>query len=137
MQPPSITTGWLIKQGGSKVRQLPRADAAPELHLCQPVAASDSLSQGGFKTWKKRWFVLSQSELMYYSQPSRKELKGCMVIADCVVVHVPPSQVPAAPQRFRRLRADPHVRAGRISLLHQRAHGGARAAAALQQRRGG
>ena len=80
----SSTAGWLIKQGGSKVE---RASALRFLQLFNVGL------QGGFKTWKKRWFVLSQSELMYYTQPSRRELKGCMVVTDCVVEHVPPTQV--------------------------------------------
>ncbi len=80
----SSTAGWLIKQGGSKVE---RASALRLLQLFNVGL------QGGFKTWKKRWFVLSQSELMYYTQPSRRELKGSMVVTDCVVEHVPPTQV--------------------------------------------
>jgi hypothetical protein len=53
---------------------------------------SDS-TQGGFKTWKKRWFVLGWGELSYYKQSSRKELKGNMVICDCVVDCIPADQV--------------------------------------------
>jgi hypothetical protein len=81
----SSTAGWLIKQGGSKVER------AFAFHFLQPCCNTGL--QGGFKTWKKRWFVLSQSELMYYAQPSRRELKGSMVVTDCVVEHVPPTQV--------------------------------------------
>ncbi len=95
MQPSSTINGWLIKQGGSKVCR-PLA-----VSLLQRAAGCLSLTpqlivffaQGGFKTWKKRWFVLSRDELTYYAQPSRKDLKGVMNITDCVVEHSPPTQV--------------------------------------------
>ncbi len=60
----------------------------------------DTRAQGGFKTWKKRWFVLVQGELSYYAQSSRKELKGSMIICDCEVVRIPEDQVRAALQLF-------------------------------------
>jgi hypothetical protein len=111
-----------------------RCFSAPPAVLSH-LSSSVFCAQGGFKTWKKRWFVLSRDELTYYAQPSRKDLKGVMNITDCVVEHSPPTQVQARAPLPAKTPASFYLRADRLSLLHQRAHGGTRIAAPLQQRR--
>ena len=73
MQASSTINGWLIKQGGSKVCLQTflqcRCFSVPPPALSLTPQLIVFFAQGGFKTWKKRWFVLSRDELTYYAQP--------------------------------------------------------------------
>jgi hypothetical protein len=86
-----------------------RCFSVPPAACPSHLSSSVFFAQGGFKTWKKRWFVLCRDELTYYAQPSRKDLKGVMNITDCVVERCPPTQVCARAPLPAKTRAGMHV----------------------------
>jgi hypothetical protein len=59
--------------GGSDIQASPAADVVKEGYLIK--------RGGNVKSWKKRWFVVKDNKLAYYSGPGEKTPKGSIALA--------------------------------------------------------
>ena len=65
---------------------LKKAGKMPASAFTSPDCAGFLRKEGGrFKTWKKRYFILANNYLYYYTSPTDDDCKGIVSLEDCKV----------------------------------------------------
>lgn len=85
--PPPVTASPAKRQELLPRHSLPTVSSIPGAFHVVKMGYLFKRNRHGFRNWKKRWFVLTHQELLWYTKPEDAEPRGTVPLLNCTLVH--------------------------------------------------